>query len=68
MSASVPCRRCDSSRWVCEVHPERPWGGPHACGCDAAGMPCPDCNPADGLTPPVLPPGFVEDDDGSTRH
>jgi hypothetical protein len=22
------CARCDSCRWVCEAHPERPWLGP----------------------------------------
>jgi hypothetical protein len=27
------CARCDSCRWVCEAHPERPWLGPRACSC-----------------------------------
>jgi hypothetical protein len=62
------CTRCDNCHWVCEAHPYRPWEGPHACGCDAAGMPCPECNASDELTSPVLPRGFVEDDDGGTRH
>jgi len=55
-------------RWVCECHPERSREGPHACGCGGAGMPCPICNPSDGLTPPRMPRGFVEDEDVGTRH
>jgi hypothetical protein len=53
--------RCDSCRWVCEVHPERPWLGPSACGCGAAGEPSPVCNRPDADTLPELPEGFVVD-------
>jgi hypothetical protein len=28
-----------------------------------SGAPCPACNPSDGLTPPRMPPGFVDDKD-----
>jgi hypothetical protein len=49
---------CKDSGWVCEDHPGRPWDGPHACPCGAAGVPCPWCNvPAPGETR-RLPDGF----------
>jgi hypothetical protein len=52
------CKRCEDCGWVCEEHPGRPWAGPHACGCRAAGMPCPRCNtPAEGEEP-RMPDGF----------
>ena len=52
------CTRCDDCGWVCEEHPGRPWGGPHACGCGAAGMPCSLCDlPEDGEEP-RMPDGF----------
>jgi hypothetical protein len=51
--------RCDNCRWVCETHPERPWDGPRACGCGAAGAPCPVCNQGDDETAPEPPDGFV---------
>ena len=40
------CFRCEDSGWVCENHPDRPWDGPHACSCGAAGEPAPldPCN------------------------
>jgi hypothetical protein len=48
------CSRCEDSGWVCEDHPERPWDGPHACGCGGAGAPCPDCNASsDDPRPPA---------------
>jgi hypothetical protein len=56
------CTRCDDCRWVCEAHPDRPWGGPHACACHAAGVPRPICNPSVELTPPQLPHGLFDDD------
>jgi hypothetical protein len=31
-------------------------------------MPCPGCNPSDEITPPRLPTGFVDDEDGGTSH
>jgi hypothetical protein len=61
------CPRCEGCGWVCEDHPERPWGGAHACQCGGAGMPCPECNPSDEDTPPRMPPGY-DDDDDATRH
>jgi DNA-binding transcriptional LysR family regulator len=34
--ARMTCPHCYDTRWVSEVHPERPWeGGPRACGCGA---------------------------------
>ena len=54
-----PCPRCDSTGWVCEAHSDQPWeNSPMACGCGAAGDPCPDCNPSDAEHPPRLPLGF----------
>jgi hypothetical protein len=45
------CRRCQDARWVCENHPDRPWGHhPDDC-CGGAGMPCPDCNAVKGERP-----------------
>jgi hypothetical protein len=41
----MKCALCEDGGWVCENHPERPWGGSHACQCGGAGMPCPECNP-----------------------
>ena len=44
-----------------------PWDGPHACGCGAAGAPCPTCNvpkPGEALR---LPAGFVPDNEGPDR-
>jgi len=44
------CKTCNSTEWVCESHPTKPWGdainaGPNACHCGGAGKPCPECNP-----------------------
>jgi hypothetical protein len=64
----ITCWQCDGSGRVCESHPKRPWEGEHACGCGAAGMRCPICNPGDGLTAPQMPRGLVDDDNGGTRH
>jgi hypothetical protein len=45
------CHRCEDARWVCENHPNKPWGGKEN-NCGGAGMPCPDCNhPKDGERP-----------------
>jgi hypothetical protein len=64
---TATCEECRDARWVCESHPDRPWGdGKGACACGAAGMPCPKCNASDGLESPEMPPVFTEDDD--TRH
>jgi hypothetical protein len=39
------CQRCDETGWLCEKHPDRPWGGvsqrADACAC-GAGIPCPE--------------------------
>jgi hypothetical protein len=40
----MKCTRCDDTGWVCESHISRPWEGPNACGCGAAGAPCGRCN------------------------
>jgi hypothetical protein len=47
----------------------RPWEGPHACPCGAAGMPCPSCNtPAEGEAP-RMPHGFkTKVDKDGWRH
>jgi len=41
------CRNCAGTEWVCENHPDLPWGGrisqETACEC-GAGMPCGACN------------------------
>jgi hypothetical protein len=58
----MTCTRCQDTYWVCEAHDDRSWDGENACGCGAAGMPCPTCNPADKDHPPRLPAGFVRDD------
>lgn len=43
----TPCPICDDTGWVCENHPNAPWGGmsgrPDACYCGGAGAPC-SCN------------------------
>jgi hypothetical protein len=49
------CETCDDIGWVCESHPDRPWEGPCACLCGAAGAPC--NFPTDG-EPPRMPAGF----------
>src|SRR5258708_5572860 len=40
MMAAPGCAVCREARWVCEVHPERPWGSVDGCRCGAPGMPC----------------------------
>jgi hypothetical protein len=53
MSATEKCELCHGELWVCENHPDKPWGdGESQCEC-GAGMNC-TCNP-DG----DFPPGFV---------
>jgi hypothetical protein len=55
----IHCARCENQRWVCEAHPERPWGSECGCPCGAAGDPCPICNRSDAQTVPAVPHGFV---------
>jgi hypothetical protein len=53
------CTECDETGWVCEAHMLRPWDGANACGCGAAGAPCPACNvPEKKADPPRMPRGF----------
>ncbi len=42
----MTCGTCQGVCWVCEAHPDRPWGSghPNACKCGGTGMPCPACN------------------------
>jgi hypothetical protein len=54
-------RRCDGCMWVCEERQNRPWEGPLACNCGAAGAPCPIRNMAE---PPQLPRGFTDEGSG----
>lgn len=47
---TAACSTCNGTEWVCEFHPDKPWGdqpnsGPNACHCGGAGKPCPECNP-----------------------
>jgi hypothetical protein len=55
------CARRDNCHWIREAHRDRPWDGPHACGCGAPCEPCPVCNRMDGI--PNLPEGFRVDMD-----
>ena len=66
---TVTCTLCDDCGWVCEEYPGRPWEGPNACPCGAAGAPCPWCNlPAHGEAP-RMPDGFKTDvDKDGWRH
>ena len=66
---TIKCTRCDDAGWVCESHILRPWTGPRACGCGAAGAPCGRCNaPAEGEVP-RMPEGFsTEVDKDGWRH
>jgi hypothetical protein len=67
--AMIKCTLCQDNGWVCETHPGKPWDGPRACPCGAAGAPCPSYNQYDHETPPRMPEGFlVEIDKDSTRH
>jgi hypothetical protein len=57
------CGTCQGARWVCEDHPDRPWGSthPNGCRCGGAGMPCPVCNNKEGERP--APADFTPRDD-----
>jgi hypothetical protein len=47
----------------------RPWEGPHACDCGAAGAPCPACNATNDGEAPRLPGSFKADvDKDGWRH
>lgn len=46
-AAKANCTRCAGTGWVCGEHRDKPWSGlleTSACGCNAPGDPCPDCN------------------------
>jgi len=64
------CQRCYGARWVCEVHPNEPWGGDHSKRCDGAGMPCPDCNELHEGERPDMGDDFIPafDRDGGPIH
>jgi hypothetical protein len=63
----MKCARCADTGWVCETHIMKPWDGPEACGCGAAGAPCGRCNVDDEI--PRLPDGFkTEIDKDGWRH
>jgi hypothetical protein len=55
------CLFCEDEGWVCEYHSDQPFGGPHACRCGGAGMPCPNYNLSSRDEPPRLPKGFKPD-------
>lgn len=57
----MQCLLCEDCGWVCENHPNRAFEGVHACRCGGAGVPCPNCNPADETTTPQPPAGFTVD-------
>jgi hypothetical protein len=64
---TIRCPRYDDTGWVCEAHIARPWDGPNACACGAAGAPCGRCNVDDGT--PRMPSGFkIEADKDGWRH
>jgi hypothetical protein len=54
----VDCSICHDARWVCEDHPDRPWGITSGCNCGGAGTPCLACNPSDRDHPPQMPEGY----------
>jgi hypothetical protein len=58
MTATAKCPVCDDTGWVCEAHPDPPWGffsdRADACQCGGAGMPCTACNPSDAEQPPDM--------------
>jgi hypothetical protein len=65
----MACPRCDGTGRVCEAHISRPWDGPNACGCGAAGAPCGRCNNSDDGEWPRLPAGFKTDiDEDGWQH
>jgi hypothetical protein len=65
----MKCTLCEDRAWVCEAHPNRPWDGEHACGCGAAGMPCPLCNQSAKGETPRMPDDFKVDlDKDGWRH
>lgn len=65
----MECTLCQDVGWVCEEHPGRPWAGPRACGCGAAGIPCPLCNVSEDGEAPRMPDGFeIEDNDEGWLH
>lgn len=59
----IKCTLCQDIGWICEEHSGRPWAGAYACGCGAAGMPCPHCNVPEAGEAPRMPVGFDTEDD-----
>jgi hypothetical protein len=70
ISSRMPCLICDSTGWVCESHPDRPWRGRReradACDC-GTGMPCELCNPCGGFDEPPATP-VVRSDRGTVNQ
>jgi hypothetical protein len=66
------CDSWDSTGWVCENHPDRPWrgGSDRADACDCgAGMPCRTCNPSGGIDdPPRTIAGMITEGKSETKH
>lgn len=46
------CTICDGQGWVCENHPDKPWGDGLSCPCGGAGAPC-VCHPAQAAGSPM---------------
>jgi hypothetical protein len=63
MASGSRCLLCEDCGWVCENHPSKPFDGERACTCGGAGMPCPNCNPAEEGTVPRQPKGSRTDVD-----
>ena len=51
----MKCHRCQDARWVCENHPDNPWGAGHGECCGGAGVPCPKA--CGSFTPNTPEPG-----------
>jgi hypothetical protein len=58
---------CKGRRWVCERHPDQPFGPPHntadQASCGGAGTPCPICNQPELASRPDMGPDFTPDMD-----
>jgi hypothetical protein len=54
----MDCPVCHDAQWVCDDHPDRPWGTPNGCDCGGAGALVLPAIRATGTTPPQLPEGY----------
>lgn len=41
---NADCKKCRGTGWVCEDHPDMPFGHDDELDCEGDGYPCPDCN------------------------